>query len=77
MADKMRLVTDAVVLAPSVRYTRRNDRPTCPPHGDSWDDFGWCDRCRTHRDEPVAVERQVTVTNPDGSTTTHRYWSDH
>jgi len=20
-------------------------------------------------------ERQVTVTNPDGSTTTHRYWS--
>jgi hypothetical protein len=25
---------------------------------------------------PGLTERRVTVTNPDGSTTTHRFWTD-
>ena len=31
---------------------------------------------REYDHTPRLIERQVTVTNPDGSTTQHTFWSD-
>lgn len=31
---------------------------------------------RDYDHTPGLIERQVTVTNPDGSTTEHTFWSD-
>lgn len=70
-----KVATEPEVMAPSVRYTRR-DEPTCPPHGPFYDEHGSCDRCCTRNGVPRLFKRQITVTNPDGSTTEHTYWSD-